>query len=181
MSSCDLAVKIWKSLRPCGRLDSRPRSLALHHHVIKVCQECLREILPDHFRSRGGHMSSTTAAAVLPAARWPRRALAHPRPPVLKSLGIADPCLNDCRFGGSNLHQRDSRSALFEGYNGGGGDASRKAYTPSPGSVGGGYGYGGYPSNGNNGSHLGAESKGAYRAATPNSKYVPPYLLYAPW
>ncbi|KAK6825134.1 SNARE domain-containing protein [Apiospora arundinis] len=63
------------------------------------------------------------------------------------------------RFPNSTLHQRDSRSALFEGYNGGGRSSSDATTTrrqfqtpsPSPGSVGGGYGYsGGYPgSNGN--------------------------------
>ncbi|KAK8107702.1 uncharacterized protein PG998_009715 [Apiospora kogelbergensis] len=65
------------------------------------------------------------------------------------------------RFPNSSLHQRDSRSALFEGYNGGGRSSSDATTTrrqfqtpsPSPGSVGGGYGYGGgYPgSNGNGG------------------------------
>ncbi|KAG5925946.1 hypothetical protein E4U42_003799 [Claviceps africana] len=63
------------------------------------------------------------------------------------------------RFGASSLHQRDSRSALFEGYT--------PSHTPrgaSPGnsnnhSNGGGYGYAGY----------GAE-RSAYRSATPNRK-----------
>lgn len=66
------------------------------------------------------------------------------------------------RFGASSLHQRDSRSALFEGYNAGGNDQARRA---SP-NVGGGYGYGGYQTNGS----LGVENRGAYRPATPNKK-----------
>lgn len=78
----------------------------------------------------------------------------------------ADPCRR--RFPNSTLHQRDPRSALFEGYNGGGGDATRRQFTPSPG-VGGGYGYGGYPGSNGNGGHLGVESR-SYRPATPNSR-----------
>ncbi|KAI1506567.1 hypothetical protein F5X99DRAFT_8296 [Biscogniauxia marginata] len=83
------------------------------------------------------------------------------------------------RFGHSTLHQRDSRSALFEGY-GGAGDATRRQFTPSPspGARGGGYGYNhGYAGGGNNGAtasaqqqqHLGVENRG-YRPATPNSR-----------
>ncbi|KAI0025749.1 hypothetical protein F4780DRAFT_223964 [Xylariomycetidae sp. FL0641] len=68
------------------------------------------------------------------------------------------------RFG---LHQRDSRSALFEGY-GGGNDSTRRqvSASPSPRPLGG-YGY-----NGGSGSsgHLGVDNRGAYRPATPNSK-----------
>lgn len=72
------------------------------------------------------------------------------------------------RFGNSTLHQRDSRSALFEGYTGGA-DSTRRQFSPSPNSVGGGYGYGGYPGSNGNGGHLGVQSRG-YRPATPNSK-----------
>ncbi|EMR71778.1 putative er-golgi snare complex subunit protein [Eutypa lata UCREL1] len=83
------------------------------------------------------------------------------------------------RFNNSALHQRDSRSALFEGYNGGGNDAaSRRQYSASPNSVGGGYGYGGYPGGSSNGTpvggsgsggHLGVDSRN-YRPATPNKR-----------
>ncbi|KAJ1338139.1 blocked early in transport 1 [Microdochium nivale] len=87
------------------------------------------------------------------------------------------------RFGSSNLHQRDSRSALFEGYSGGGAagsssDASRRQFTPSP-SVGGGYGYnyggggggvGGPANGGGSSSHLGAPAAGGFRSATPNRR-----------
>jgi blocked-early-in-transport protein 1 len=68
------------------------------------------------------------------------------------------------RFGSSSLHQRDSRSALFEGY---APDQARRPATGSPSVPGGGYGYGGYaaPSNGS----LGVESQ-AYRPATPNRR-----------
>ena len=88
------------------------------------------------------------------------------------------------RFPNSSLHQRDSRSALFEGYNGGGRSSSDATTTrrqfqtpsPSPGSVGGGYGYGGgYPGSNGNGGHLGVDnssSRGGFRPATPNSRYV---------
>lgn len=73
----------------------------------------------------------------------------------------------------SGLHQRDSRSALFEGYTGSGAD-SRRGVTPSPNRLGGGYGYG-YP--GANGTaangHLGVEQRG-FRPATPNKKSVSP-------
>ncbi|KAI1844139.1 hypothetical protein JX265_011033 [Neoarthrinium moseri] len=75
------------------------------------------------------------------------------------------------RFGNATLHQRDSRSQLFEGYKGSGSDASRRQYSASPASVGGGYGYGGYPgaNNNGNGGHLGVENRG-FRPATPNSR-----------
>jgi hypothetical protein len=78
------------------------------------------------------------------------------------------------RFGGSSLHQRDPRSALFENYNGGANDKTR-AGSSSPnrqGGYGGGYGYSGGP-NGSAGfgGGLGAERPG-YRPATPNSRYV---------
>ncbi|ROW03802.1 hypothetical protein VMCG_05464 [Cytospora schulzeri] len=65
----------------------------------------------------------------------------------------------------STLHQRDSRSALFEGYTGSGAD-NRRGITPSPSRLGaGGYGYG-YPGtpSGGNGTALG------FRPATPNKK-----------
>ncbi|EPE08821.1 snare domain-containing protein [Ophiostoma piceae UAMH 11346] len=71
------------------------------------------------------------------------------------------------RFGNSNLHQRDPRSALFEGYTGPGAESSRRTMNASPsrfgngtpgGSPNGGYGYG-YPS--------GQQSNG-FRSATPN-------------
>lgn len=83
------------------------------------------------------------------------------------------------RFGNSNLHQRDSRSALFEGYTGAGADNRRPVSTsPSRPGVGGGYGYGypsgsgsGTPTGGPTSGHLGV-GKGSYRPATPNSRYV---------
>ncbi|KAI1343973.1 hypothetical protein F5Y15DRAFT_182945 [Xylariaceae sp. FL0016] len=72
------------------------------------------------------------------------------------------------RFGSSNLHQRDSRSALFEGYSGAGSnDATRRQFSTSPHpSPLGGYGY----SNGSNLSVGEGSSRGGYRPATPNSK-----------
>ncbi|KAK9769859.1 putative t-SNARE coiled-coil-like protein [Seiridium cardinale] len=74
------------------------------------------------------------------------------------------------RFGGSNLHQRDSRSALFEGYKGGA-DTTRRQYSASPASVGGGYGYsGGYPGSNGSGGHLGVQENKGFRPATPNSR-----------
>ncbi|KAF6822835.1 ER-golgi snare complex subunit [Colletotrichum musicola] len=74
-------------------------------------------------------------------------------------------------FGGSSLHQRDSRSALFEGYTG---DNSRRPVSASPSRVGGGYGYGYAGSSASPapmGSHLGVDngSRG-FRPATPNSR-----------
>ncbi len=79
------------------------------------------------------------------------------------------------RFGGSNLHQRDPRSALFEGYTGSGADSNRRNMSASPnrfggqGGAGGGYGYG-YPGSSNgNGNGL-APPSGGYRPATPNKK-----------
>ncbi|EWY80185.1 hypothetical protein IWW34DRAFT_799248 [Fusarium oxysporum f. sp. albedinis] len=72
------------------------------------------------------------------------------------------------RFGASSLHQRDSRSALFEGYTGDA--ASRRPVSASPNR---GYGYGGYgaPSP----SPLGqggfdASRPGSFRSATPNKR-----------
>lgn len=74
------------------------------------------------------------------------------------------------RFGGSSLHQRDSRNALFEGYTGGNSRRSSPAVN-----AGGNYGYNPYGSppvsaypgyNGN----AGGDSGGGYRAATPNSR-----------
>ncbi|KAI0013297.1 hypothetical protein F4779DRAFT_564913 [Xylariaceae sp. FL0662B] len=78
------------------------------------------------------------------------------------------------RFSNSTLHQRDSRSALFEGYTGGGSDATRRQVSTSP-SPRGGYGYGyagsGHSNSGTPGAagHLGVENRG-YRPATPNSR-----------
>lgn len=77
-----------------------------------------------------------------------------------------------CRFGSSSLHQRDSRSALFEGYTGSGSGGRPVSTSPSRA---GGYGYG-YPgANGGAaaapGGHLGVEKRG-FRPATPNSRYV---------
>ncbi|KAI0181448.1 hypothetical protein GGR52DRAFT_524591 [Hypoxylon sp. FL1284] len=76
------------------------------------------------------------------------------------------------RFGHSTLHQRDSRSALFEGYSGSGRNSADPTRRPSPAPNG--YGYG-YPGNnsaaaGSGAQHLGVESRGSYRPATPNSK-----------
>lgn len=86
----------------------------------------------------------------------------------------------------SGLHQRDSRSALFEGYTGSGAD-NRRGVTPSPSRPGGGYGYGFPAGNGTamNG-NLGVENRG-FRPATPNKRSVflggclspgPPKRLY---
>jgi hypothetical protein len=69
------------------------------------------------------------------------------------------------RFGSSSLHQRDSRSALFEGY---APEQSRRPASGSPSTLGGGYGYGGYGAQPSSGS-LGVESQ-AYRPATPNRR-----------
>ena len=72
------------------------------------------------------------------------------------------------RFGASNLHQRDARSALFEGYSGAGAQPSaRAANTPSPNR--GGYGYG-YPGSASGSPGLGVPNQGGYRPATPNRK-----------
>lgn len=72
------------------------------------------------------------------------------------------------RFGGSSLHQRDPRSALFENYNGGSGERKAGSASPSrPGSYAGGYGYAG-AANGSAGG-LGVQGPG-YRPATPNSR-----------
>ncbi|KAL6796054.1 hypothetical protein GGI42DRAFT_331815 [Trichoderma sp. SZMC 28013] len=79
------------------------------------------------------------------------------------------------RFGASSLHQRDSRSMLFAGYNGGDqSQRTRPSPSPSPNAgVGGGYGYssyGGYsPSAGNGYGDAGSPSH-SYRTATPNKK-----------
>jgi len=71
------------------------------------------------------------------------------------------------RFGPSSLHQRDPRSALFEGYDGGGSDRARNASaSPSRAAYNGGYGYTGTVS-GSPG--LSVERPG-YRPATPNSR-----------
>ncbi|TGJ86042.1 hypothetical protein E0Z10_g2690 [Xylaria hypoxylon] len=68
------------------------------------------------------------------------------------------------RFGHSTLHQRDSRSALFEGYNGA--DSTRRQVSDSPSPALGGYGYNGGGSSSSQ--HLGVENRG-FRPATPNS------------
>lgn len=78
----------------------------------------------------------------------------------------------------SSLHQRDSRSALFEGYTGSGADGSsnRRGITPSPSRLGpaGGYGYSGGGGGGYaNGTGLGVPNgggAGGFRPATPNRK-----------
>ncbi|KAI0198713.1 hypothetical protein F4808DRAFT_248509 [Astrocystis sublimbata] len=72
------------------------------------------------------------------------------------------------RFGHSTLHQRDSRSALFEGYNGR--DTTRRQVSASPNPSLGGYGYN--ASGGGSSSqqqHLGVENRG-FRPATPNTR-----------
>ncbi|EFQ32236.1 SNARE domain-containing protein [Colletotrichum graminicola] len=78
------------------------------------------------------------------------------------------------RFGASSLHQRDSRSALFEGYTG---DTGRRPVSASPSGLGGGYGYGyGYAGNSaspappSGGSHLGVDGGRGFRPATPNKR-----------
>lgn len=73
------------------------------------------------------------------------------------------------RFGASSLHQRDSRSALFAGYNDDsqtrrGGGSQSPGYN---GGAGGGYGYAGYSPNS---SHLSGSDSQTYRSATPNKK-----------
>ncbi|KAJ3943919.1 protein transport protein bet1 [Colletotrichum tropicale] len=76
------------------------------------------------------------------------------------------------RFGASSLHQRDSRSALFEGYTG---DNARRPVSASPSRLGGyGYGYaGGSASPAPTGSHLGVDNGArGFRPATPNSRYA---------
>jgi hypothetical protein len=75
------------------------------------------------------------------------------------------------RFGPSSLHQRDPRSALFEGYDSGAGGRPRNgSSSPSRPGYGGPYGY---PAAGNGSVGLGLGSeRPAYRPATPNSRYV---------
>ncbi|CAL3967052.1 unnamed protein product [Diplocarpon coronariae] len=75
------------------------------------------------------------------------------------------------RFGPSSLHQRDPRSALFEGYNGGPAAAPNSARneSASPNRYAGGYGYGGPVNGSGTGGGLGVESPG-YRPATPNKR-----------
>jgi len=71
------------------------------------------------------------------------------------------------RFGPSSLHQRDPRSALFEGYDAGGSERTRPgSHSPSRGEYNRGYGYSG---NGGAVGALGVE-RPAYRPATPNSR-----------
>ncbi|KFY79842.1 hypothetical protein V499_01207 [Pseudogymnoascus sp. VKM F-103] len=67
------------------------------------------------------------------------------------------------RFGPSSLHQRDPRSALFEGYDGGGAGRVKNG-NASPRNDGG-YGYSGSGGAGT----LGGERQ-SYRPATPNSR-----------
>lgn len=93
-------------------------------------------------------------------------------------LSVANVECAASRFGNSNLHQRDSRSALFEGYTGSGADNGRRPVSTSPNrpGAGGGYGYG-YPGGSGTpgaagGGHLGGVENRAYRPATPNSRYV---------
>lgn len=74
------------------------------------------------------------------------------------------------RFGASSLHQRDSRSALFDGYTG---DGSRRGGSPAAAPAGGyGYGYAGgsYAPNGGGGNGLGIQNNNSFRPATPNRK-----------
>ncbi|KAI1353290.1 hypothetical protein F5Y01DRAFT_65059 [Xylaria sp. FL0043] len=72
------------------------------------------------------------------------------------------------RFGHSSLHQRDSRSALFEGYSGA--DSTRRQVSASPSPALGGYGYnGGGGGSGSGSQHLGVDNRG-FRPATPNSR-----------
>ncbi|KAB5582625.1 hypothetical protein GE09DRAFT_1075739 [Coniochaeta sp. 2T2.1] len=75
------------------------------------------------------------------------------------------------RFGSSNLHQRDPRSALFEGYTGG--SSGSRSGNASPSSRSGGYGYGVPPLQPASGSsHLGVDgsNRAGFRPATPNSR-----------
>lgn len=67
------------------------------------------------------------------------------------------------RFGASSLHQRDSRSALFDGYTG---DGARRPVSASPSR---GYGYGGYGAPASNGG-LDANGGKGFRPATPNRR-----------
>jgi len=72
------------------------------------------------------------------------------------------------RFGSSQLHQRDPRSALFENYNGGANTRTQSS-SPRPGGYSGGYGYTG-GANGSAGLGVGLGEKPSYRPATPNSR-----------
>ena len=77
------------------------------------------------------------------------------------------------RFGPSSLHQRDPRSALFEGYDGDAGDRTKRdGSSPGRSSYRAGYSYPG-AINGSGNPGLGVE-RPAYRPATPNSKHVMP-------
>ncbi|KAH7153243.1 hypothetical protein EDB81DRAFT_451054 [Dactylonectria macrodidyma] len=67
------------------------------------------------------------------------------------------------RFGAASLHQRDSRSALFEGYTG---DGARRPVSASPSR---GYGYGGYGAPASNGG-LDVNGGKGFRPATPNRR-----------
>ncbi|KAI0518430.1 hypothetical protein F5B22DRAFT_599191 [Xylaria bambusicola] len=70
------------------------------------------------------------------------------------------------RFGHSTLHQRDPRSALFEGYSGANSPRRQASASPSPAALGG-YGYN--SGAGASAQHLGVENRG-FRPATPNSR-----------
>lgn len=78
------------------------------------------------------------------------------------------------RFGASSLHQRDSRSALFEGYN----DSSSSPRRPGVGSASpspnpySSYGYNAGSSSGSLGAPSGSDrpASGGYRSATPNKR-----------
>ncbi|RDL38279.1 Uncharacterized protein BP5553_02619 [Venustampulla echinocandica] len=79
------------------------------------------------------------------------------------------------RFGGSSLHQRDPRSALFENYNGGGASEQPRTGSASPSRPGGysGYGYSAGAMNGSSSLGVGlgsGDQRAAYRPATPNSR-----------
>ncbi|KPM40352.1 hypothetical protein AK830_g6168 [Neonectria ditissima] len=80
-----------------------------------------------------------------------------PSPPSSSAVPSLSP------FGASSLHQRDSRSALFDGYTG---DGARRPVSASPSR---GYGYGGYssPANANSGGGGGLDK---FRPATPNRR-----------
>ncbi|KAI0389792.1 hypothetical protein F5Y17DRAFT_447578 [Xylariaceae sp. FL0594] len=79
------------------------------------------------------------------------------------------------RFGSSSLHQRDSRSALFAGYNGGDSTRRQPNHGQSPSPALGSYGYSGGGGSRNSTAqqqqqqHLGVDNRG-FRPATPNSR-----------
>lgn len=93
------------------------------------------------------------------------------------TLGHANPGMISSRFPHSTLHQRDPRpsSSLFDSYNSG---ERTRPVSRSPGRIG---GYGGFSGSVNGGGMNGGLGRpgvgGGYRAATPNSKYVVPFLF----